>query len=88
MRNLYFSGTICGEFLCLQQVQKRTAEKLFNNGQRVFIQSSNFRPFNVWADALELTPGESFNDIVNSFRFYNCCNCETGKYVTFYKIAL
>ena len=87
MRNLHFSGIIGGESLGLEQVQKRTAEKLFNNGERVFIQSSNFHPFGFWAKALELSPDVSFNDAVNSFRFYNCANNETGKYVTFYKVV-
>ena len=87
MRNLIFTGTYYGEKITLEQVQKRTAKKLFNSGETIYIQSSNFHPFGVWSQCIEVNnkDGETFDSIVNSFEYYNCNNNETGKYATFYK---
>ena len=86
MRKLNFSGTFYGEKITIEQIQKRTAKKLFNSGETVYIQSSNFHPFGVWSQCIEIDNknGESFEFIVNSFEYYNC-NSETGCYATFYK---
>ena len=86
MRKLEFNGAICGETITLVQVQKRTAEKLFNSGKKIHIQSSNFHPFGVWSQCIEINnkDGDSFESVVNSFEYYNCNN-EAGKYAVFYK---
>ena len=91
MRNLQFSGTIYGEQVTIIQVQKRTAKKLFNNGETIYLQSSNFHPFGVWSRCLDTNKNNincidhNFETIVNEFEYYNCQNNETGKYTTFYK---
>lgn len=87
MRNLEFTGSFYGEVITIKQVQKRTAKKMFNNGETIYIQSSNFRPFGAWAQCMEFNnkEGRTFDSIVNSFEYYNCINSETGLYATFYK---
>lgn len=86
MRNLTFTGTFYGETITIVQVQKRTAKKMFNNGETIYLQSSNFHPFGVWSQCIDINNknGETFNSVVNAFEYYNCSN-ETGKYATFYK---
>lgn len=88
MRNLEFRGEIYGEKLTLKQIQKRTAKKLFEAGERLFIQSSNFYPFGIWSNAHEINNKEEseFEAIVNNFEYYNCPNSETGTYSSFYKV--
>ena len=87
MRNLEFTGKYFGKIITIKQIQKRTAKKLFNSGKTIFIQSSNFRPFGVWSQCIEVSnkDGDSFESIVNSFEYYNCNSNETGLYTTFYK---
>lgn len=86
MRNLSFSGKYFGEEITLTQIQKRTAKKMFQDGETVYIQSSNFHPFGVWSQCFEIDNknGDSFESIVNSFEYYNCNNV-AGKYAVFYK---
>lgn len=91
MRNLQFTGEIYGKIATIQQVQKRTAKKLFESGETIYLQSSNFHPFGVWSTCYDCNKdnvnnnGETFENIVNNFEYYNCQNNETGKYSTFYK---
>lgn len=89
MRNLVFSGNFQGENVTLAQIQKRTAKKLFENGETIYLQSCNFRPFGCWSQAIDINKeraeNDIFEDIVNSFEYYNCANSETGLYTTFYK---
>lgn len=96
MRNLSFTGNFYGDRITIEQVQKRTAKKLFDAGEDIYIQSSNFHPFGVWSQCIEINNKWSqcievnnkedklFDSIVNSFEFYNC-NSEAGYYTTFYK---
>ena len=88
MRNLSFTGTLYGERLTLNQVSKAAARKLYEAGQAVYIQSSNFHPFGVWSRAHEIVKDDqlqtTFEAICNNFIYYNCNN-EQGKYITFYK---
>jgi hypothetical protein len=87
MRNLRFSGNYFGEVVTLQQINKTTTKKLFAKGERVLIQSSNFVPLGIWSKGFELNKEDEFEYQVNSFKWYNCLNSETGKHVTFYKIS-
>lgn len=86
MRKLEFNGAICGEVITIERIQKKTAEKLFNSGETIYVQSSNFHPFGAWSQCVEINNknGDSFESAVNSFEYYNCNN-ETGYYATFYK---
>ena len=89
MKNLEFTGDYFGEKITIKQVQKRTARKLFDAGETIFLQSSNFLPFGVWATCHAINkdgaPSDSFDAIVNNFEYYNCSNRETGLYTTFYR---
>jgi len=90
MRNLEFIGEYCGKRIHIVQVSKVTAKKLHETGERILMQTSNFHPFGVWSQAIELRTDEnnnSFEDVVCNFRFYNC-SYEAGYYVTFYKVIV
>ena len=86
MRNLIFTGVHNGERITIEQIQKRTAKKLFDAGEDIYIQTSNFDPFGAWSSCVVINnkEGRAFSDIVNNFEYYNC-NSETGYYTTFYK---
>ena len=88
MRNLIFTGYFYGEKITIVQVQKRTAKKLFESGETIYLQSCNMQPFGVWSTCFginkERADGDTFESIVNNFEYYNCDN-ERGLYTTFYK---
>ena len=88
MRNLIFTGDFYGDRITIAQVQKRTAKKLFESGETIYMQSCNMRPFGVWSTCYDINKeradGDTFESIVNSFEYYNCSG-ETGMYATFYK---
>ena len=88
MRNLEFTGTFYGETITIHQVQKRTAKKLFESGETIFLQSCKMRPFGAWSTCYDINKervnGANFESIVNNFEYYNCDN-ERGLYTTFYK---
>lgn len=88
MRNLEFTGIFYGETITIVQVQKRTARKLFESGETIYIQACNMQPFGVWSTCYDInkdrSDGATFESIVNNFEYYNC-NAETGYYATFYK---
>ena len=86
MRNLEFTGKYFGEVITIKQIQKRTAKKLFNSGETVYLQSNNIHPLGVWSRCFEVDnkSGGTFESVVNSFEYYNC-NGEAGSYAVFYK---
>lgn len=88
MRNLTFTGNLYGETITLQQIQKRTAKKMYENGETVYLQTRNFSPFGVWSQCFDVdkerSANESFDSVINAFEYYNC-NSESGLYTTFYK---
>ena len=80
-----------------QQIQKRTAERLFNEGWLINIISCNANPNSPWINgfyelSIELLSkhddyipeyDNDFKKHVNSYEYYNC-NSELGKYAHFY----
>jgi len=58
MRNIQASGNHYGETITLQQITRPTARKLFGKGVKVFLQSSNMRPFNMWQSVCEIVGDE------------------------------
>jgi len=48
MKNFKFSGNLYGEYKTLQQINKRTALKLFSAGETIYLQSCNMFPFGIW----------------------------------------
>lgn len=88
MRNLTFTGDYYSERITLSQVQKRTAKKMYDSGETVYMQSSNFHPFGIWSKAHAIiktkSNDESFDSLVHNFEYYNC-GSESGRYVIFYE---
>ena len=88
MRHLEFTGSFDGERITIKQIQKRTARKLFEAGETIYMQSSNFHPFGVWSQCIDIKKdinnSDSFDSIINNFEYYNCSS-EQGLYTTFYK---
>ena len=87
MRDLQFTGEYYGETITIVQVQKRTAKKLFDAGETIFLQACNMQPFGVWTQcsgANKNPDSVTFETIVSNFEHYNC-NREAGLYPTFYK---
>ena len=88
MRNLIFTGDFYGETITISQIQKRTAKKLFESGETIYMQACNMHPFGMWSTCFDITEeragGDTFETTVNLFEYYNCTT-ETGLYTTFYK---
>ena len=70
-----------------RQIDKRKARKLYDSGQAVMICASNLQPFGTWHPAIYLdgSLGESFDDHVIMYTYYNCTDSETGYYPVFYE---
>lgn len=94
MRALYFTDNKGFNF---KRVNKATARRAYINGLTVVFCPVNLRPFGAWSpetyhnkksrEAFTLDAAgvrNDFNNLVNSFEFYNCPNSETGKYTAFY----
>lgn len=73
------------------QIQKRTAKKLFEQGEDLIFCPCNFWPFGVWSPGVLIEAGRSeeisFESCVANFEYYNC-GAEQGHYTTFYKKVL
>lgn len=73
----------------IQQIQKRTAKKLFEAGKEIFLHSSNMRFDNMWQHPMPAQKngysfvGYSFEQICDSYECYNCDN-ERGRYIHFF----
>lgn len=68
------------------QVQKRTAKKLFDQGQELVFCPCKMYPFGFWNCGIKIAKteqNESFERICSGFEYYNCTS-ETGNYITFY----
>lgn len=70
------------------QVQKRTAERLYNEGVDVYIIPCKARAgvwYNLASTDLLRCQGMPFMQAINHFEYYNC-NSEAGTYCHFYII--
>lgn len=74
------------------QVTKRTARRLYEDGQTIKACAANMRPGFPWypeialdKELIDIANGEPvpFDRIINQFEFYNCTP-ETGTYARFY----
>lgn len=76
------------EIAGFSRISKAAARKLYNAGQIVYFCPVNLRPGTPWhcECAQQLNPVDpcTFENLVNTFMFYNCTDCETGKYIAFY----
>ena len=89
MRNLEFND---GKTNWVQ-VQKRTAKKLFEQGEELVFCPCKFVPFGHWScgkliDTKKyLEEQVEFSSAVYAFEYYNC-GAEQGRYTTFYKKSI
>lgn len=70
----------------VRQVNKTMARKLYNEGKEIFINACNMCLNNPWTSPLSTSKelcGESFDNMLNSFQWYNC-DSERGKYANFF----
>ena len=80
-----------------ERVSKAAAKKAFINGITIAFCPCNLRPGTMWHSeyifnretcseyiADETGADNYFNNLLNSFEFYNCTNTETGKYTAFF----
>jgi hypothetical protein len=88
MKNIQATGKVYGETITVKQIQKRTAKKLYEAGETIYLQTSNFYPFGIWQSLMNVCSRDEvdpdFEYLCNSFRWYNCDN-ERGRYIHFYK---
>jgi hypothetical protein len=86
MNKLSFAGTLYGVPVHLTRINKKRARNLFNKGVKIYLCPSNLRPIGPWFNAfdVDLSAGEAFDTILNSFEYYNCINNETGYFTSFY----
>ena len=66
----------------------KTARKLFDNGDTVYLLPNKVRLGNAWilpfAVSQATADGHSFDNIINSYSYYNC-NSEVGNGISYYK---
>ncbi len=80
-----------------QRVNKNYARRAYKNGLTVVICPCNLKPFTPWHPEHDINRKSreqfiideigivnDFNNLVNSFEYYNCPNSETGKYAAYY----
>lgn len=72
----------------IQQINKTAAKKYFEDGKKIFLQSSKMCFNNVWQSAIEvskedLTYKETFETLINGYKYYNC-DSYRGKYIHFF----
>lgn len=69
-----------------ERVDKRQARKAYNNGLRVVVCPVNLRPGYPWHPEIIVSSksGETFEEMLNAFIYYNIRDNETGKYAAFY----
>lgn len=72
----------------MQQIQKRTARKLFDEGKTIYLQSCNMTFDNIWSAPIPIDRRSSgglrtFDGICRDFVYYNC-DCERGYYPRFF----
>lgn len=69
-----------------ERVDKRQARKAYNNGLRVVVCPVNLRPGCPWYPEIIVSGGSgaTFEEMLNSFIYYNIRDNETGKYAAFY----
>ena len=79
------------------RISKSAARAAYIAGKTVILCPCNLRPFGPWHPETninrarhteyitdEISVKNLFNNLVNSFEYYNCSNTETGKYTAFY----
>ena len=69
----------------VKQINKLTAKKEYNKGNKIYLNACNMRLDNCWSLPISLDnkSGVKFTTILNEYEYYNCCN-ERGRYANFF----
>lgn len=69
-----------------QRVSKPRARNLYNQGHDVYMIPCNIHPENWWMPPVKMLRNNetTFDRVVNTFCYYNCCNNDLGYYPAFY----
>lgn len=69
-----------------KRINKTQARRAYNNGLRVVVCPVNLRPGYPWYPEIIVSgkSGETFEEMLNAFIYYNIRDNETGKYPAFY----
>lgn len=69
----------------IKRIDKREARKRFYEGKDIYLKHCKIDLVSKWLvnNVINKTLGESFDNLVNIFEYYNCNN-ETGTYASFY----
>jgi hypothetical protein len=69
-----------------KRITKQAARKLYEKGQPVLFCPVNLRPGGPWDIGCTIVKeeGRTFEQVLNSFEYYNCNNSSTGYYTAFY----
>lgn len=69
-----------------ERIGRKEAQKIFEEGGKVYLLPSNIRVGNMWIQpcAIDKETDEDFIKTCNHYRYYNCTP-ETGRKVKFYK---
>ena len=78
MRNISING--------YRRVSKHAARKLYEKGEPVLFCPVNLIPGGMWDHGCIITKeeGRTFEQVLNSFEYYNCIDSSTGYYTAFY----
>ena len=73
----------------MQQVQKRTARKMFHEGEAIYLCSCNMHFDSAWQTPIVISKevgkslGYTFDQLCDNYEYYNC-DSERGRYAHFY----
>lgn len=73
-----------------ERIDKKAARIAYNNGLTVIFCPVNLRPGSPFLLDMPINKnnqnctGQTFEQVLNAFEFYNCTSSETGRYTAFY----
>lgn len=69
-----------------ERIDKKTAQRAYNNGLAIVVCPCNLRPGAPWFPEIVTSnkDGRTFQEMLNAFIFYNIRDKETGRYPAFY----
>ena len=92
-----YNRTFTDSGFTFKRIPKNEARRAYINGLSVVICPVNLRPFTPWHcehvlnrrsrehfTLDEIGVKNDFNNLIDSFEYYNCRDTETGKYTAFY----
>lgn len=89
--------TFTNKGFTFERINKKEARTAYVNGLTVLVCPANLHPFSAWGVATqwnrkdraqfvidEIGVKNDFNNLVNSFEYYNCTTAQAGRYAAFY----